>query len=199
MIDAIRNLFVGLYTNLDILTGAAGVDCFAVTRLRHAVLILGLVAFIRLCLSTLHLRRLRRRGFKRRSDLMPDVLTAYRRAGARVGIRTLPPLLPIVRGRQPVHVAGLLRPTVFLNPRLTSALDTQELTAVLAHELVHIRRGDTWLFWGWEALLSILPGLAVLLFGLAFVSSVSHSILALIGVLGTPPAQVRRLGPADVL
>lgn len=39
-------------------------------------------------------------------------------------------------------LAGWLRPTVLLPTGLASTLSREELTAILAHELIHVRRGD---------------------------------------------------------
>jgi beta-lactamase regulating signal transducer with metallopeptidase domain len=45
------------------------------------------------------------------------------------------------------QVVGLLRPTVILPRRHAQDLSEEELRMVLAHELLHVRRGDLWLGW----------------------------------------------------
>lgn len=59
----------------------------------------------------------------------------------------LPPVL-VLKEHQPLaYVCGLRHLTVFLSTGLIEMLDEEELAAVLAHELAHIRKGDMWVTW----------------------------------------------------
>ncbi|MFK7777117.1 MAG: M56 family metallopeptidase [Gimesia sp.] len=52
--------------------------------------------------------------------------------------------LLITNSRMGPAVMGLFRPTIILPKVITDARSLQELEPILAHELIHIRRGDLW-------------------------------------------------------
>lgn len=53
--------------------------------------------------------------------------------------------LLITTSRMGPAVIGLLRPTIILPTAITESRSLEELEPVLAHELIHIRRGDLWI------------------------------------------------------
>ncbi|WP_339732301.1 M56 family metallopeptidase [uncultured Gimesia sp.] len=53
--------------------------------------------------------------------------------------------LMITNSRLGPAVIGLFRPTIILPTAITDARSLQELEPILAHELIHIRRGDLWI------------------------------------------------------
>ncbi len=53
--------------------------------------------------------------------------------------------LLITHSRMGPAVIGLLRPTIILPTAITESRSLKELEPVLAHELIHIRRGDLWI------------------------------------------------------
>lgn len=53
--------------------------------------------------------------------------------------------LLITNSRMGPAVIGLFRPTIILPTAITDARSLQELEPILAHELIHIRRGDLWI------------------------------------------------------
>ncbi len=58
------------------------------------------------------------------------------------------PRIVVLDQRQPAaYVCGLRRLSVFLSTGLIEMLDEEELAAVLAHEISHIRKGDMCLSW----------------------------------------------------
>ena len=65
--------------------------------------------------------------------------------GRRLGLARRPALRTTPRVASPQAV-GLLRPTILLPPAALAA-PREELTMVLCHELVHLRRRDPWLAW----------------------------------------------------
>lgn len=72
----------------------------------------------------------------------------YREAATRVGLKRLPPLHRHADGGPLAFTTGSFRPAVFLAPVVIRSLGTDELRAVLVHELVHVRQRDnlrTWL------------------------------------------------------
>ena len=92
-------------------------------------------------------RRLRRRSPVYGQDEFPGLYELYREAGARVGLKRLPPLHRHADEDPLAFTTGCLRPAVFLAPVLIRSLGAEELRAVLVHELVHVRRRDNLRAW----------------------------------------------------
>ncbi len=67
----------------------------------------------------------------------------YRSLCARCGLRYPVPLLVTPLVSSPAAF-GLLRPRVLVPPGLTESLGAGQLTWVLLHELIHVRRRDAW-------------------------------------------------------
>ena len=105
-------------------------------------------------------QRLRRRSPVYGTD-EAGLYALYRDAGTRVGLTRLPPLHRAPDAGPLAFTTGCVRPAVFVAPALVRALGTEELRAVLVHELVHVRQRDNLRAW----LGSLLPvvALAVLL------------------------------------
>ena len=76
-----------------------------------------------------------------RNDLRWDALLAglARRLGLRWHVR-----LVVTQGAVGPAVLGLLRPIVLLPQAVTDGKSADEIELVLAHELIHVRRGDLW-------------------------------------------------------
>ena len=85
------------------------------------------------------LRRLTREGTELHPEL-PELLADLRR---RLRIRQRVRLL-VTRSSIGPAVVGFFRPTIVLPAIIASGRSAQELEAILAHELIHIRRGDLW-------------------------------------------------------
>lgn len=92
-------------------------------------------------------RRLRRRYPPYRPDEFSGLYDLYREAGSRVGRVRLPPLHRHVDQGPLAFTTGCFRPAVFLAPALIRHLGTDELRAVLVHELVHVRQRDNLRAW----------------------------------------------------
>lgn len=86
--------------------------------------------------------RLRRRSAVYGRDEFAALYDLYREAGARVGLKRLPPLHRHADEDPLAFTTGCFRPAVFLAPVLVRSLGADELRAVLVHELVHVRRRD---------------------------------------------------------
>ncbi|MEW6398271.1 MAG: M56 family metallopeptidase [Bacillota bacterium] len=68
--------------------------------------------------------------------------------GVAEGMGMRPPAVMVVpRPVSQAFTAGILRPVVVLSRPLADRLDDEELEAVLAHELAHVRAGDHWKKW----------------------------------------------------
>lgn len=85
-------------------------------------------------------RRMRRAG----QVLAPEVVGLTNKLRRQLGLR-FP--VRVVVSRSPVGpaVVGLFRPTIILPALIVEAKAAADLEPLLAHELVHIRRGDLWI------------------------------------------------------
>ena len=84
------------------------------------------------------MRRLRRVGVSSVSD---DVLRVMHRLVERLGWRRAVSVLQSTLTQVPV-VVGYFKPVIFMPVSLMTSLSTEQLEAVLAHELAHVRRHD---------------------------------------------------------
>jgi Zn-dependent protease with chaperone function len=121
--------------------------------LRALTLLLGAAAVGRIVAHFVADRRLRRESPVYDRNEFSELYDLYREAGARVGLRRLPPLHQHADESPLAFTTGSFRPAVFLAPTLIRSLGADELRAVLLHELVHVRRRDNLRAW----LESILP------------------------------------------
>lgn len=87
-------------------------------------------------------RRLRLRSPLYGPEEFSSLYDLYREAGARVGVKRLPPLHRHADEDPLAFTTGCFRPAVFLAPALVRSLGADELRAVLVHELIHVRRRD---------------------------------------------------------
>lgn len=78
------------------------------------------------------------RDYRRCED--DRVLTIYERCAVLTGLKACPPVYFAASG-EAACVYGILRPRVLLRRDICGQLEDGELTAVLCHELCHIRRG----------------------------------------------------------
>ncbi len=88
----------------------------------------------------LFLRRLRR--YPLRTDAALSVLAVQLVRRLKVGRRVR---LLITQSRIGPAVIGILRPTILLPAAIVAGRSPQDLEPILAHELLHVRRGDLWL------------------------------------------------------
>jgi beta-lactamase regulating signal transducer with metallopeptidase domain len=71
-------------------------------------------------------------------------LTLIRDQAQSIGLKFVPVVAYCERVAVPT-VIGVLRPMILLPATLTTGLSTEELSAILSHELAHIRRYDLWM------------------------------------------------------
>lgn len=92
------------------------------------------------------------------TEASPEGNAALRRVAAEVGLRRLPRLGLTSQDHSPA-VWGWFQPVILLPQALADSLSPAGLRDVLAHELIHLRRGDLWLnlpqaflqaFWWWN-------------------------------------------------
>ncbi|HEV3048682.1 MAG TPA: M48 family metalloprotease [Longimicrobium sp.] len=91
--------------------------------------------------------RLRRRFPVYGPDEFSGLYDLYREAGARVGLKRLPPLHRHADKGPLAFTTGSFWPAVFVAPAVIRSLGTDELRAVLVHELVHVRQRDNLRAW----------------------------------------------------
>jgi Zn-dependent protease with chaperone function len=115
--------------------------------LRALTLLLCAAAGARIRAHYLADRRLRRESPVYGPNEFSGLYDLYREAGARVGLKRLPPLHRHADEGPLAFTTGCFRPAVFLAPVLIRSLAADELRAVLVHELVHVRRRDNLRAW----------------------------------------------------
>ena len=135
--------YARLLLGVEFLLVVPGTCAAPVDVLRALTLLLGAAAGARLGAHWVADRRLRRRSPVYGPAECAALYALYREAGARVGLTRLPPLHQHADEAPLAFTTGCFRPAVFLAPALVRALGTDELRAVLVHELVHVRRRDT--------------------------------------------------------
>jgi Zn-dependent protease with chaperone function len=114
---------------------------------RALTLLLCAAAVARMGANWIADRRLRRRSPVYGPDEFSGLYDLYREAGTRVGVKRLPPLHRHADERPLAFTTGCFRPAVFVAPAVIRSLGTDELRAVLVHELVHVRQRDNLRAW----------------------------------------------------
>lgn len=139
--------YARLLLGLEFLLVVPGTCAAPVDVLRALTLLLCAAAGARTWAHCVADRRLRRRSLLFPADECSGLYELYREAGARVGLKRLPPLHQHADEAPLAFTTGCFRPAVFLAPALVRTLGSEELRAVLVHELIHVRRHDNLRAW----------------------------------------------------
>ncbi len=131
-----------LLWGVEALLAVPGTCAAPVDVARALTLLLCAAAVARIWANCVADRRLRRRSPVYGPDEFSGLYDLYREAGARVGLKRLPPLHRHADQGPLAFTTGCFRPAVFLAPAVIRSLGTDELRAVLVHELVHVRQRD---------------------------------------------------------
>lgn len=91
-------------------------------------------------------REIRRLAARHGQGVIGAVSDEYRDLAIELGVYPIPNLLVSNEVRSPMAF-GFSRAAVVLPAAIVNRLSSQELRAVLAHELAHCKRGDLWLNW----------------------------------------------------
>jgi heat shock protein HtpX len=142
-----------LLWGVEVLLSIPGTCAAPVDVARALTLLLCVAAVARIGANFVADRRLRRRSPLYGPDEFSGLYDLYREAGTRVGLKRLPPLHRHPDEGPLAFTTGCFRPAVFLAPALVRSLGTDELRAVLVHELIHVRQRDNLRAW----LASLLP------------------------------------------
>ncbi len=136
-------------------------------------------------------RRLRRQSPVYGPNEFSGLYDLYREAGTRVGLKRLPPLHRHADKGPLAFTTGCFRPAVFLAPVVIRSLGTDELRAVLVHELVHVRQRDNLRAWlgslvpvGALVVLLQAAALAVIFFRMELQFGFAHAGMLAAAVLG---------------
>lgn len=97
----------------------------------------GLIGVFGLIRLTIVLRRIRRDGVDVPEDLQAGLDALHRRLNLRRRVRLL-----VTARRVGPAVVGLFRPVLILPEVIVKGRSAEELEPILAHELLHVRRGD---------------------------------------------------------
>lgn len=136
-----------LLWGVEVLLSIPGTCAAPVDVARALTLLLFAAAAARIGANCVADRRLRRRFPVYGPDEFSGLYDLYREAGARVGMKRLPPLHRHADEGPLAFTTGCFRPAVFLAPALIRSLGADELRAVLVHELVHVRQRDNLRAW----------------------------------------------------
>ena len=145
-VDAAREPGNAAGTGADSTAGATPAPPGDAARLSYATALVAIELTGAALFLGLALTRVRRMAqLVRSTEPAPDELRQRaRRLAACIGLRTLPRLRVTDERLVPMLVA-LPIPTIVLSRPLIEALGSDELDALLCHELAHVRRGDAWL------------------------------------------------------
>ncbi len=150
------------------LLGGRLLDCLVVDALRWSAIALVLFWLIKCAAHTLMVKSLVRKTLRFEDPQYKALLLQYRELVSRVGLRKAPPLYQSPFPSCPAFTVGLIKPLVFLHPRMITNLDREELSSALTHELVHVKRRDNLKIWRLDFALNGMPLLWLLLLGFDF-------------------------------
>jgi Zn-dependent protease with chaperone function len=139
--------YSSLLWGLETLLPIPGTCAAPVDVARALTLLLYVAAVARIGAHSVADRRLRRRSPVYGPHEFSGLYDLYREAGTRVGLKRLPPLHRHADEGPLAFTTGCFRPAVFLAPAVIRSLGTDELRAVLVHELVHVRQRDNLRAW----------------------------------------------------
>jgi len=88
---------------------------------------------------------------------IPHLAELYGELAHTLRLKRLPPLLKSPANQGPAFTAGFIRQRVYLSLPLANLLSKDELTALLGHELVHVKRRDNALYALAELILAATP------------------------------------------
>ncbi len=182
MVEWLSVQYLQLIANFKILLANPS-GCSAVNFLQMAALTLLVLLVLKLAIHVVSVRWLKSRFPLYAGSGPAGLMRAYRQVASQAGLKKIPPLYRFADRRPLAFAVGVWRPAVFLAPRLAEQLPDQELRALLAHELTHIRRRDNLRTWLLEAFCALIPALVVQFFGLRFIFSGPNSELAVCGAL----------------
>ena len=131
-----------LLWGVEVLLVIPGACAAPVDVARALTLLLFVAAAARIWAHCVADRRLRRRFPVYGPGEFSGLYDLYREAGTRARMKRLPPLHRHADEGPLAFTTGVFRPAVFLAPTVIRSLGTDELRAVLVHELVHVRQRD---------------------------------------------------------
>lgn len=179
MFEWLSNFYLQLIVNFKILFVSDMVNCYAVDRLHlFSGVLLGIFG-LKVIIHHIIFWRLRHKFPQYSSQTHPAVITIFKSAAQALNIRRLPELYQFQNSRPLVFTIGTLKPAIFLAPALLEKLRSEELEAVLLHELNHVKRRDTFLVWLLELAIVCIPLLIIQFFGFHFAFSGPASDLAI--------------------
>ncbi|MCP4727603.1 MAG: M48 family metalloprotease [bacterium] len=95
----------------------------------------------------------------------PGFYRLVRKLAGEIGLEKIPALFYFSDKKPLIFTIGIFRPAVFISPRILLDLNYSELTAVMTHELTHIKRNDGLYNRIMQFIPVLIPAALVLLFG----------------------------------
>ncbi|MCI0617824.1 M48 family metalloprotease [bacterium] len=181
MFNWLSEQYLKLIQNYEILLRNP-VQCGTVELLRLFSITLLIVFLFRLVAHCIVYYRIRRFGRYNETE-NARLIQIYRFAAQKAGVTRLPPLYQFPDKSPLAFTIGCWNPSIFLAPSVINHLKDDELEAALVHELIHLKRKDSFLVWFLEIFFVSIPLLIVQVFALSFVFSVENSVYAILGAL----------------
>lgn len=97
------------------------------------------------------IRRLRRQGCEPEPEEAVRLGRLLRRLANETGLKSLPRIMYVESQDIYACAIGWRRPVLVVNPKILREMKPDELSVILAHELMHIKRRDS--FWRWALVL----------------------------------------------
>ncbi len=158
------------------------VHCGTVELLRLFSFTLLIVFAFRLVAHCIVYYRIRRFGRYNETE-ENHLFQIYRLAAQKAGVTRIPTLYRFPNKSPLAFTIGCWNPSIFLAPAVVNNLQDDELEAALVHELIHLKRKDSFLVWLLEIFFVSIPILIIQVFALSFVFSVENSVYAILGAL----------------
>ena len=164
MFEWLLKYCVSLLINVQILfKNPAGSRIVSILQILSVFLIIAF--FTKLTFHILFYRCLRKRFHLFYREDSKKLFTLLHLLCRKLKMRKLPIIYKFSETKPLIFTIGVLKPAIFISPRLLSNLSYEELKAVLTHELYHIKRRDALSFWLYKLITALLPVLIILVEG----------------------------------
>lgn len=127
--------------------------------------IVGGVLLLKLMLHNRGYSALKRDHIKLDRETFPLIVELAKTISKKIGLNR-PPDLYLFENKTPlVFATGIITPSIFISPKLIETMSTEEMSAVITHELYHVKRRDGLITILLQGILIFIPLVQVTLFG----------------------------------
>jgi len=179
MYEGLLQLYIKLLINKRILLeNPTGLMVITLLKIFSLVLILFFV--IKIIFHIFSYAWLRRQFPRWEISQSPEIFTLLRTVCEETKISKIPELFKFSDTKPLIFTIGLLKPSIFVSPRLISSLSGKEIRTVFSHELQHIKRKDALYLWIFKFATALIPLTLIVLFGVSIVFNPQHANLLFI-------------------